>query len=56
MDTSVVIMEGIKQAFPEAEIVRSDHIMVELRSIKSENEIACLKEGYKCGTCNQTGN
>ena len=40
-------MEGIKQAFPEAEIVRSDHIMVELRSIKSENEIACLKEGYR---------
>jgi Xaa-Pro aminopeptidase len=47
LDTSVVIMEGIKQAFPEAEIVRSDHIMVELRSIKSENEIACLKEGYR---------
>jgi Xaa-Pro aminopeptidase len=47
LDTSVVIMEGIKKAFPEAEIVRADHIMVELRSIKSENEIACLKEGYR---------
>lgn len=47
LDTSVVIMEGIRDAFPEAEIVRADHIMVELRSIKSENEINCLKEGYR---------
>jgi Xaa-Pro aminopeptidase len=47
LDTSVVIMEGIKKAFPEAEIVRADHLMVELRSIKTENEIACLKEGYR---------
>lgn len=47
LDTSVVIMEGIRQAFPEAEIVRADHIMVDLRSIKSGNEISCLKEGYR---------
>ena len=47
LDTSVVIMEGIKEAFPEAEIVRADHIMVALRSIKSDNEIACLREGYR---------
>ena len=47
LDTSVIIMEGIKAAFPEAEIVRSDHIMVELRSIKSVNEINCLREGYR---------
>lgn len=47
LDTSVVIMEGIKAAFPEAEIVRADHIMVELRSIKSVNEINCLREGYR---------
>ena len=47
LDTSVVIMEGIKAAFPEAQIVRADHIMVELRSIKSVNEINCLKEGYR---------
>jgi Xaa-Pro aminopeptidase len=47
LDTSIVIMEGIKKAFPGAEIVRADHIMVELRSIKSESEIACLKEGYR---------
>lgn len=47
LDTSVIIMEGIKEAFPEAEIVRADHIMVELRSIKSANEIECLREGYR---------
>lgn len=47
LDTSVVIMEAIKDAFPEAEIVRADHIMVELRKIKSQNEINCLREGYR---------
>ena len=47
LDTSVIIMEGIKAAFPEAEIVRADHIMVTLRSIKTANEIACLREGYR---------
>lgn len=47
LDTSVIIMEGIKAAFPKAEIVRADHIMVELRSIKSENELRCLREGYR---------
>lgn len=47
LDTSVVIMQGIRDAFPEAEIVRADKIMVELRSIKSVNEIKCLREGYR---------
>ena len=47
LDTSVVTMEAIKDAFPEAEIVRADHIMVEMRRIKSANEIACLREGYR---------
>ena len=37
-------MEGIRNAFPEAEIVRADQIMVDLRSVKSDNEIACLRE------------
>jgi Xaa-Pro aminopeptidase len=47
LDTSIVIYEAIKEAFPEAELVRSDHIMVELRSVKSENERTCLREGYR---------
>ncbi|MBE6605149.1 MAG: aminopeptidase P family protein [Ruminococcaceae bacterium] len=47
LDTSVIIMEGIRNAFPEAEIVRADHIMVALRQIKTASEIACLREGYR---------
>lgn len=47
LDTNVVIWEGIKSAFPEAEIVDASPLMVELRSIKSENEIACLREGAR---------
>lgn len=47
LDTNLVQMEGIRSAFPEAEIIRSDSIMVELRSIKSDFEIACLREGYR---------
>ncbi len=47
LDTSMVIMEGIKAAFPEAEIVRADSIMVALRQIKTASEIACLREGYR---------
>lgn len=47
LDTNVVMMEGIKAAFPQAEIVRADDIMVGLRSIKSENEIACIREASR---------
>ena len=47
LDTNVVMMEGIKDAYPEAEIVRADDIMVELRSLKSDNEIACLREASR---------
>ena len=47
LDTNVVMMEGIKNAFPEAEIVRADRIMTELRSVKSDNEIACLREASR---------
>ncbi len=47
LDTSVTIMEAIRDAFPEAEIVNAGDVMVELRSVKSENEINCLREGYR---------
>jgi Xaa-Pro aminopeptidase len=47
LDTSVTIFNAIKDAFPEAEIVDAGKVMVELRSIKSENELACLREGYR---------
>lgn len=47
LDTSVTVMNGIKDAFPKAEIIDAGDVMVELRSIKSQNEINCLKEGYR---------
>lgn len=47
LDTNIIIFEGIKNAFPKAEIVRADKIMVELRSMKSDNEIACLREAAR---------
>ena len=47
LDTSMVIFNAIKEAFPKAEIVDAGHVMVELRSVKSENELACLREGYR---------
>lgn len=47
LDTTMVEFEGIRNAFPEAELIRADKIMVELRQIKTESEIACLREGYR---------
>jgi Xaa-Pro aminopeptidase len=45
--TNLVQMAGLRQAFPEAEFVRADDLMVRLRSTKSENELACMREGYR---------
>lgn len=47
LDTNIVMLEGLKANYPDAEIVRADDIMVALRSIKSENELACLREGFR---------
>lgn len=40
-------MAGLKAGYPEAEIVRADDVMVALRSIKSESELACMREGFR---------
>lgn len=42
-----VQLEGLKACYPECEIVRADDIMVALRSVKSESEIACIREGLR---------
>nr|MBQ4319986.1 aminopeptidase P family protein [Clostridia bacterium] len=47
LDTNVVMMEGLKATYPEAEIVRADEIMTLLRRVKSDNEIACLREAAR---------
>lgn len=45
--TSIVQIEALKECFPEAQIVRADDIMIELRGVKSENELACIREGLR---------
>jgi Xaa-Pro aminopeptidase len=45
--TNLIQLEGLKSCFPDAQIVRADDIMVELRSVKSENELACIREGLR---------
>lgn len=42
-----VQIEGLKACYPQAEILRADDIMVSLRSVKSESELACLREGFR---------
>jgi len=41
------IYESIRRALPEASIVKADSIMRELRSIKSEGEIALQREAFR---------
>ena len=38
---------GVKETFPNAEIVKADDVMFSQRAIKSDNEIACLKESFR---------
>ena len=47
VECTLPIYEGLKEAYPKAEIVRCNDIMVELRQIKSENELACIREGFR---------
>lgn len=47
LNTNLVMMEGLRDNYPKAEIVRADDIMLTLRRIKSDNEIACLREAAR---------
>ena len=47
IDTSCVMMNGLREAYPDAEIVEDFSIMTGLRQIKSENELACIREGFR---------
>ena len=47
VECTLPIYEGLRDSFPKAEIVKCNDIMVNLRKIKSENEIACLREGFR---------
>ena len=47
VECTLPIFEGLKDSYPEAEIVKCNDIMVNLRKIKSVNELACIKEGFR---------
>ncbi len=47
VECTMPIFEGLKESYPQAEIVKCNDIMVELRKIKSVNELACIKEGFR---------
>lgn len=45
--TSIPVYEGIKYALGKGELVKADDIIIEMRKIKSPNEIAMIKEAFK---------
>lgn len=47
VECTLPIYEGLKESFPKAEISKCNDIMIELRQIKSANELACIKEGFR---------
>ena len=47
VECTIPIYEGLKESFPKAEIIKCNEIMVELRKIKSVNELACIQEGFR---------
>lgn len=47
LDTNVVVWQALQDQFPNADLIDARDLMVALRSEKSENEIACLKEAAR---------
>ena len=47
VECTLPIFEGLRDSYPKAEIVKCNDIMVKLRQIKSENELACIREGFR---------
>lgn len=45
--TTMPVHDGLRKSFPNAEIVPADKITVALRSVKTEAELACLREGFR---------
>ncbi|HQK94467.1 MAG TPA: Xaa-Pro peptidase family protein [Armatimonadota bacterium] len=43
----VTVYESLKKAAGKAKIVRADDLIVELRTIKSANEIQCMREAFR---------
>lgn len=47
LDTNAVMTESLKNDYPNAEIIKADDIMLALRGVKSENELNCMREGFR---------
>jgi len=47
LNTNCVQFEGIRECYPNATIEWADDIMLNLRRIKSDNEIACIREAAR---------
>ncbi|MCX6032187.1 MAG: Xaa-Pro peptidase family protein [Chloroflexi bacterium] len=45
--TPVPVYEGIRAAMAGCEIVRADDILIQMRMVKSENELALLREAFR---------
>lgn len=45
--TNYVMLESLRAAFPEAELVRADALLTRLRAIKSEAELECLRAAFR---------
>lgn len=41
------VYNGLREAFPQAELVKADDILFRQRAVKSAAEIACLKEAFR---------
>jgi len=44
--TTAPVLDGLRAAFPGAELVRADDLLVSMRSVKSDAEIACQKMAF----------
>ena len=47
VECTLPIIDGLRESYPKAEISNCNDIMVKLRQIKSENELACIREGFR---------
>ncbi len=47
VECTLPIFEGLRDNYPKSEIIKCNDIMVTLRKIKSINELACIKEGFR---------
>ena len=47
LNTNCVQFEGIKECYPNATIEWADDVMLALRRVKSDNEIACIREAAR---------